>query len=320
MADPRTPLVFLMGPTGSGKTAVALELAGTWGTTHDTSIEIVSVDSALVYRGLDIGTAKPSLAERARVPHWMLDLCDPAESYSAARYAEDAQSCLQTIEQRHARPLLVGGTMLYARALTTGFDDLPSANPELRARLEAKAAVEGWPALHAELTDRDPITARRLSPNDSQRIQRALEVIYVTGKPLSQLQGRATAGGRPAVFVSLEPNNRTWLHERLAQRFDCMLAGGLLEEVRALKARSDLHPNLPAIRSVGYRQIWAYLAGECSFEEMRERALAATRQLAKRQLTWLRAIEDRLVIACDAPDATARAVDALRTLLGGSQH
>ena len=309
------PLIFLMGPTGAGKSAVAMALAA------QLPIDIVSVDSAQVYRGLDIGTAKPSLAERALVPHWLLDLLDPSQAYSAARFRVDAQVAIEAIRAKGRIPLLVGGTMLYARALVGGLDDLPSANPALRAQLEAEAQADGWPTMHARLADLDPVTAARLSPTDSQRIQRALEVVMLTGTPLSTLQGRPKgsdqrATDQPAHFVSLEPRDRSWLHQRLETRFKDMVAAGLLDEVRALRARGDLHTDLPSIRSVGYRQVWAHLDGDGDLQAMHDRAVAATRQLAKRQLTWLRSNAQRTIVPCDTAQATSLAVTALRAAIG----
>ena len=309
------PLIFLMGPTGAGKSAVAMALAA------QLPIDIVSVDSAQVYRGLDIGTAKPSLAERALVPHWLLDLLDPSQAYSAARFRVDAQVAIEAIRAKGRIPLLVGGTMLYARALVGGLDDLPSANPALRAQLEAEAQADGWPTMHARLADLDPVTAARLSPTDSQRIQRALEVVMLTGTPLSTLQGRPKgsdqrATDQPAHFVSLEPRDRSWLHQRLETRFKDMVAAGLLDEVRALRARGDLHTDLPSIRSVGYRQVWAHLDGDGDRQAMHDRAVAATRQLAKRQLTWLRSNAQRTIVPCDTAQATSLAVTALRAAIG----
>ena len=311
----QAPLIFLMGPTGAGKSAAAMALAA------QLPIDIVTVDSAQVYRGLDIGTAKPTAAERAVVPHWLLDLLDPAETYSAARFRVDANAAIEAIRAKGRIPLLVGGTMLYARALVGGLDDLPSANPVLRAQLEAEAQADGWPALHARLAIYDPFTAARLSPSDSQRIQRALEVVLLTGTPISTLQERSKGSNRsppsrPARFVSLEPQDRSWLHQRLETRFRDMVAAGLVDEVRGLRARGDLHTDLPAIRSVGYRQIWEHLEGAGDLASMHERAVAATRQLAKRQLTWLRSNADRTVVPCDVPQATSLAVEALRQAIG----
>jgi tRNA dimethylallyltransferase len=281
---PRLPVLVLTGPTGAGKTDWALQLAQT------APVEIVSVDSALVYRGLDIGTAKPARALRERIPHHLIDICDPAESYSAGRFVVDALRSIHEIHARRRAPLLVGGTMLYLRALLHGLAPLPQASPELRAELDARAARHGWGALHAELARLDPQAAARIAPGDSQRIQRALEVCYSAGRPISELQ-RATVSplkGWPLRYWSLAPHQRGELHERLAQRFAAMMAAGFLEEVRALRRRTDLSARHPSMRAVGYRQLWAHLAGEYDLTEAVRRSVAATRQLAKRQLTWLR--------------------------------
>ncbi|SFF30703.1 tRNA dimethylallyltransferase [Fontimonas thermophila] len=293
------PVIVLMGPTASGKTGLALALA------DHMPVEIISVDSAQVYRDMDIGTAKPSVEMRARVPHHLIDILDPAESYSAARFAEDARRLIAEIRHRGRTPLLVGGTMLYFRALIDGLSELPSADPALRARIEAQARAEGWPALHARLSALDPQTARRLHPNDQQRIQRALEIVELTGRPMSALKTRPCAAGiegRVCRFV-LMPHDRAWLHARIRRRLEEMLAQGFLDEVRRLRARGDLTPDLPSMRAVGYRQLWAYLDGECSLDEAIQRALAATRQYAKRQLTWLRSERDAQVLDPQAPQA-----------------
>ena len=302
----------LAGPTGCGKSALALAFAREHG-----AVEIISVDSAQVYRGMDIGTAKPTAAERAEVPHHLIDILDPREAYSAAAFAADAQRIAGEVRTRGALPLLVGGTMLYFKALREGLDVLPAADPALRAALDAEAAERGWPAMHAELARVDPESAARLAPNDAQRIQRALEVWRASGRPLSQWQQRrasaASEHGESTSawpLVSLEPVSRLWLHDRIARRFDTMLQMGLLEEVRALHARGDLHPGLPSMRCVGYRQAWAALDAE-SGSDFTERGLAATRQLAKRQLTWLRSLPGRHIVAADAPDALSRGVVAL---------
>ncbi|HEX7889102.1 MAG TPA: tRNA (adenosine(37)-N6)-dimethylallyltransferase MiaA [Ramlibacter sp.] len=304
--DALPALVALAGPTASGKSAAALVLA------ERLAAEIVSVDSALVYRGMDIGTAKPTAAERARVPHHLIDIRDPAQPYSAAEFAADAQAIVQDLRARGKRVVLAGGTMLYFKALFEGLAAMPAADPALRAAIEAEAAIAGWPALHAQLAQVDPVTAARLAPNDAQRIQRALEVFRATGEPLSSFHARATAAPalRADLFLTLEPGDRAWLHERIAQRFDTMLAAGFLDEVRALRARGDLHPALPSMRSVGYRQAWEALDGAFPLDSVRERGIAATRQLAKRQLTWLRGLRDRTVIAADAPDAVDRVLRA----------
>ena len=293
----------IAGPTASGKSALALELAAAWAARGIRS-EIISVDSALVYRGMDIGTAKPSAQERAAVPHHLIDIRDPLHAYSAAGFVADAQRLIADIRARNAVPLLVGGTMLYFKALIDGIDELPRADAALRSQLEARGRAEGWPALHTELAGLDPVTAARLAPNDSQRIQRALEVCLLTGRPMSSLfTSRTTAASaapaRAGKLISLEPDDRAWLHARIADRFDAMLAQGLVDEVLALRARGDLSPDLPSMRCVGYRQTWDMLDGVFPRAELRERGIAATRQLAKRQLTWLRSMPWRLRLPCD---------------------
>jgi tRNA dimethylallyltransferase len=278
------PVYLLTGPTGVGKSDWAIRLA------EAAPVEIVSADSALVYRGLDIGTAKPSRAVRERLPHHLVDVCDPAESYSAGRFVTEALSVIAAVHARRHVPLLVGGTMLYLRSLLTGLAPLPSASAELRREIDERAAREGWAALHAELARLDPQAAARINPNDRQRIQRALEVCRSTGRPLSQLQ-RATVSplaGMPLKAWALAPRHRPVLHERLARRFHAMMDAGFLEEVRALHQRGDLTARHSSMRAVGYRQLWAHLQGEYGLEEAIERGIAATRQLAKRQLTWMR--------------------------------
>jgi tRNA dimethylallyltransferase len=300
--------VCLAGPTGCGKTAAALALA------EVLPVEIISVDSALVYRGMDIGTAKPTAAELAAVPHHLIDILAPTDSYSAAEFVRDAKRLAAEISARGRLPLLVGGTMLYFKALFDGLSALPQADAELRAALDAEAAERGWPAMHAELARLDPPTAARLAPNDSQRIQRALEVIRLTGQPLSALHAASRDAGVDWPLFSLEPTDRGWLHERLAQRFDAMLAQGLVEEVKALRARGDLSLALPSMRCVGYRQVWEALdAGD--FSPLRERGIAATRQLAKRQVTWLRSMPQRHVIPCDGPQPVAELLAGLQRLM-----
>ena len=298
------PVVLLMGPTASGKTDLSLRLADRLGRLGH-AVEIISVDSAQVYRQMDIGTAKPDAESRARVPHHLLDICDPAEPYSAARFRTDASRLIDEIRARRRVPLLVGGSMLYFRALTGGLSDLPSANPEVRARIAARAKVEGWPALHAELAERDPTTAERLHPNDGHRIQRALEVALSTGQTMSALRGGA--GPRDAAFdgvkLALMPPERAELHARIATRLQQMMAQGFAEEVRRLHARSDLHVELPSIRAVGYRQLWSWLDGEVDLAAATQRALEATRQFAKRQVTWLRSEHDLCWVNSEAPDA-----------------
>ncbi|MFN3416880.1 MAG: tRNA (adenosine(37)-N6)-dimethylallyltransferase MiaA [Caldimonas sp.] len=299
-----SPYLCLAGPTASGKTAAALALA------RVLPIEIISVDSALVYRGMDIGTAKPSAAERAAVPHHLIDLIDPAEAYSAAQFVADATRLVSEIHARGRLPVLVGGTLLYFKALFDGMDTLPAADAAVRARIDARAADCGWPALHAELARVDPATAARLSPNDSQRIQRALEVWELSGRPLSHWHtGRSSRGPneRPRL-IALEPGDRAWLHQRIAERFQAMLAAGLIDEVRALRARGDLSLALPSMRCVGYRQVWEMLDGVHPPGTLAERGIAATRQLAKRQLTWLRSMPWREAVACDHPDAIDQVV------------
>jgi len=313
------PCIAIAGPTASGKTAGAMALAAALGA-RGQAVEIISVDSALVYRGMDIGTAKPSAAELAAVPHHLVDIRDPLQAYSAAEFVQDAERLIGEIRARGALPLLVGGTMLYFKALFDGIDDMPAADAGVRAQLEAQAAVIGWHGMHAELAKVDPETAARLAPGDSQRIQRALEVWTVSGQPLSHFHTRARAARADAAPVatlfSLEPNERSWLHARIAQRFDAMLEAGLVEEVAGLRERGDLHPDLPSMRCVGYRQVWEEMdwqtrrGGDLNRYLLREKGIAATRQLAKRQITWLRSMPQRQVITCDAPDATAALVQA----------
>lgn len=297
-----SPVIFLLGPTASGKTALACTLQDRF------AVELLSVDSALVYRGMNIGTAKPDAATLARHPHHLIDLIDPDQTYSAADFRRDA---LVAIEGCHARgkvPLIVGGTMMYVKALTGGLSALPPANPAIRAVFEAKAAERGWPALHLDLLEVDPATAARLSPNDSQRISRALEVHALTGVPLSALQMRAgdaaNASGTfayPMHIIALMPSDRAVLHARIASRFDDMLSGGLVDELAALQTRHTLTPELPSMRCVGYRQAWQFLAGEIDRKALRETGVAATRQLAKRQMTWLRSMPEATVLDCLSP-------------------
>lgn len=305
--------VAIMGPTASGKTAAALEIA------RQIPAEIISVDSALVYRGMDIGTAKPTAAERAAAPHHLIDILDPAESYSVMQFRQDAIRLVGEIAARGKLPLLVGGTMLYFKVLRDGIDSLPQADPELRARLDEEAARLGVPALHARLATIDPETAARLKPNDSQRIQRALEIHALTGQPMSQLLARAPKEDLPfdLLPLSLEPSDRSVLHARIATRFDAMLSaeGGLLDEVRRLRTRDDLHLGLPSMRCVGYRQAWEYLDGVYGFAELREKGIAATRQLAKRQITWLRSMPDRIIVDCIASDAGSQLLELTRRAL-----
>jgi tRNA dimethylallyltransferase len=295
----RKPLaVAIMGPTASGKTAAALAIA------HERPVEIISVDSALVYRGMDIGTAKPTFDELAAVPHHLIDIIDPLDAYSVAQFRADAIRLVEEIGARGKLPLLVGGTMMYFKGLTEGLDDLPTASPEVRAAIDAEARRIGWPGMHAKLRAVDPVTAERLKPNDAQRINRALEIFELTGKPMSEL-----LTGRPRlelpfelVSYALEPSDRGVLHSRIAVRFDQMLGErddeGLVAEVARLRARGDLNPSLPSMRCVGYRQAWEYLDGLITRDALRETGIIATRQLAKRQLTWLRSMPERIVVDC----------------------
>jgi len=299
----RPPAFCLMGPTASGKTDLAVALAARF------PVEIVSVDSALVYRGMDIGTAKPDAATLARAPHHLIDIIAPSESYSAARFRADAIRLLRDIAGRGRIPLLVGGTMLYFKALKEGLAALPVAAPELRAELEARARREGWPALHAELARLDAATAARLAAHDAQRIQRALEVCLSAGEPLSVLLERQQkVADLPCrlIEIALMHDDRAWLHERINLRFKAMLEAGLVEELRGLRERYPLTADLPSMRCVGYRQAWRYLEGEISAAELFASGAAATRQLAKRQITWLRGWQGATTLDCRAPDLLDR--------------
>ena len=306
--------VAIMGPTASGKTAAALAIA------QDRPVEIISVDSALVYREMDIGTAKPSSEELASVPHHLIDIIDPLEAYSVAQFRADAIRLVGEIQARGALPLLVGGTMMYFKGLVDGLDDLPGADPALRAALDLEAARIGWPGMHARLRELDPVTADRLAPNDAQRINRALEIIALSGQPMSALLAKRTKPELPFELVSfgLETDERAVLHKRIALRFDQMLGQrddtGLVAEVARLRARGDLSPTLPSIRCVGYRQTWDYLDGKFNRTTLREQGIIATRQLAKRQVTWLRAMPDRIVIDCLGADPAAAMLAHLAAL------
>jgi tRNA dimethylallyltransferase len=308
---PQAPLICIAGPTASGKSAAARAIAQRW------PVEIINVDSATIYRGMDIGTAKPTEYERDEATHHLLDILDPANSYSVASFRRDALQCVRDIQSRGHLPLLVGGTMMYFKALRDGLNDLPAADPEIRKALEASAAAEGWPAMHARLQTIDPVTAQRLSPNDSQRIGRALEIWQISGQPMSALLGATQPADEPVatITLSLEPLERSLLHARIAERFDQMLERGLLTEVQALHSRGDLHPGLPSVRCVGYRQLWAMLEGELDLKQAREQAISATRQLAKRQITWLRSQPERRIIDACSPTATAQLVQALADVL-----
>ena len=314
---PMPDYIALAGPTASGKTAAALAIA------QRHPVEIISVDSALVYRGMDIGTAKPTAAELAAVPHHLIDIRDPLNAYSAAEFVTDAQRLIQDITARGKLPLLVGGTMLYFKALFDGLDDMPKADPALRAAIASEALEKGWPALHAELALVDAASAARLAPQDSQRISRALEVFRISGQPLSffhlrnatkNIAGHAHKQGA-AGLICLEPRDRVSLHARIAQRFDAMLAAGFIDEVKALRARGDLNPDLPSMRCVGYRQAWQALDGLSPMSELRDKGVFATRQLAKRQITWLRAMPQRRIVASDDPSALQQVLELVSQLL-----
>ena len=311
--DSRPPAIFLMGPTATGKTALACGLVDRF------PVELVSVDSALVYRGLDIGAAKPDAVTLARYPHALIDIRDPSEPYSAAMFREDALDAMHGIVARGRVPLLVGGTGLYFRALEHGLSAMPPADPKLRERLRGEAAQTGWPALHARLQARDPQTAARIRPSDAQRIQRALEVIELTGSTVSALHAAGGAFSElpyRVLKLALVPADRSALRERIAVRFDAMLEAGFLDEVRRLRARGDLNPDLPAIRAVGYRQAWQHLDNAFDAAEFRLRAIHATRQLAKRQTTWLRGELDARVFDPDRPGCVEVVAAAVALFLG----
>ena len=310
---PQPDAIALVGPTASGKTAAALALARAL--KAEGGAEIISMDSALVYRGMDIGTAKPSREELTSVPHHLIDIIDPLQVYSAADFARDASRLIGEIRGRGKTPLIVGGTMLYLKVLIEGLNDMPATDTQVRADIQQRALEQGWPALHAHLQAIDPVTAARLAPNDGQRIGRALEVWQLTGQPLSAFhqQAKQQNSSLNIPIISLEPQDRAWLHKRIALRFEQMMANGFLDEVRALIARGDLNPDLPSMRCVGYRQAWQGLSEGWSEHEIGERGIFATRQLAKRQITWLRGMPQRTVV--DA-DNTAAMNNALRTCLG----
>lgn len=304
----KSPLICLMGPTASGKTQLAVQLV------QQFPFRIISVDSAMVYRGMDIGTAKPGPDILRIAPHRLIDICDPADAYSAAKFREDALREIHDIFQQGKIPLLVGGTMLYFRALQQGIAAMPSANAECRSKILAEAKQQGWPALHQRLQAVDPIAAARIHPHDSQRIQRALEVFDLTGKPLTAWQNEHTTETDDYAVLNLvvAPSDRSLLHGHIAERFTHMLAAGFVDEVKKLRNRGDLNLEMPAMRSVGYRQVWEYLDGKYSFEEMREKGIAATRQLAKRQLTWLRSWPETVWFdsCCDITDQVVAHITA----------
>jgi tRNA dimethylallyltransferase len=313
LSDVRPKAIFLLGPTAAGKTALAISLAQRW------PMEVISVDSALVYRGMDIGSAKPDRVERAGIVHHLIDIRDPADPYSTADFVDDATALMADITKRGSIPLLAGGTMLYARALLGGLAQLPKADRDIRARISELAEAEGWPAVHAALAQVDPVSAQRLHQNDSQRLQRALEVCWQTGKPFSQLLAQSNAGGGAGeqgdsgclsasdykkfsyhpLIIGLMPQDRKLLHEKIALRFQAMLDSGFMHEVQQLYDRGDLHEGLPSIRCVGYRQAWQYLKGDYDYETFVAKSLAATRQLAKRQMTWLRSWPELTTVASD---------------------
>ena len=306
----------IAGPTASVKTGLALAIAAHL--QDQGGAEIISVDSALVFKGMNIGTAKPSASELAAVPHHLIDIRDPLNAYSAAEFAHDALACVADIRSRGKMPILVGGTMLYFKALMEGLNDMPAANAEVRAGIQAEAENLGWPAMHTLLSEVDPLTAARLAPADSQRISRALEVFRISGKALSSFHQLNVAPAKPAnsnalhwanaPLLSLEPTDRSWLHKRIEQRFDDMLSNGFLDEVKDLRARGDLTPDLPAMRCVGYRQAWEALDGTLPMSELRDRGVFATRQLAKRQITWLRSLPQRTVLEAEGENVLKQAL------------
>jgi tRNA dimethylallyltransferase len=301
MIEQTLPVIALMGPTASGKTGLALGLA------NELDCEIISVDSALIYRDMDIGTAKPTLAERRQVPHWLIDICDPADTYSVAEFFDDANRLISDIHGRNRVPVLVGGTMMYFNALINGISPLPKSSDDIRQAIAEEAEQGGWQALHVELGRVDPVSAARIHPNDPQRLSRALEVYRASGKPLTYWQQQEPK--RCSYEISqfaIAPSERRVLHQRIEQRFDLMLEQGFIKEVEQLYQRGDLHLDLPAIRSVGYRQVWQYLNGEHNYAEMREKGIIATRQLAKRQLTWLRGWQELVWLDTFAKDSLTK--------------
>jgi tRNA dimethylallyltransferase len=306
------PVLVLLGPTASGKTSAVARIA------RVLPIELISVDSALVFRDMDIGTAKPSAEEQALCPHHLIDIISPEEAYSAARFAADARRLIADIRARGRIPLLAGGTMLYIKALREGLSDLPEADAALRADIDARAAEQGWPALHAELARLDPDAAARLKPTDAQRIQRALEIVMLTGRPLAESYARREEDAPlpPMTVLSLEPSDRAGLHRRIEQRFDRMLEQGLVDELRSLRAKYRLDAGMPSMRCVGYRQVWHYLEGDIDASTLRDTGIYATRQLAKRQITWLRSMQIDQRIDCLRDDAVDRVMDAFAQSVG----
>jgi tRNA dimethylallyltransferase len=304
------PAIFLMGPTASGKTGVAVEM------TRHLPVEIISVDSALVFRDMDIGTAKPDAATLARAPHHLIDIIDPTEAYSAASFRHDTLRLMRDITARKKVPLLVGGTMLYFKALSAGLSDLPPSNPEVRAVLDAEIARHGIKKMHAQLAKVDAETAARLKPTDTQRVQRAMEIYRITGKPMSVLIGQKQSTELPfrVIPIALVPSERAQLHARIATRFKAMLQHGLVDELHKLRTKYQLHPNMTAMRCVGYRQAWQFIEGEIKEAQLLETGIAATRQLAKRQLTWLRSMPDNIELDCLAPDLTQKVLDKIGEL------
>ncbi len=304
----KPPAILLMGPTGAGKTALSVAMAQTL------NAEIISVDSALVFKGMDIGTAKPTIAERGGIPHHLIDILDPSEAFSTGQFRASALELMADITRRGKLPLLVGGTMLYFSALTQGLAKLPEADPQIRARLDAELATLGKEALHARLAQVDPVAAARIHVNDPQRIQRALEVYEISGQPLSSFFQSTQQTDESHRFIKLivAPQQRQTLHDKIAIRFNAMLEQGFLDEVKALRARGDLHEGLPSIRCVGYRQAWSYLNGEYDFATLQDKAIAATRQLAKRQFTWLRKEQNAGELISEAPDLLEQALSFCR--------
>lgn len=307
MSEPS--VLFLLGPTACGKTSCSIKLA------EQLNAEIISVDSALVYKDMDIGTAKPDIIERAGITHHLIDVCTPDEAYSVARFCDDALATIDDVHTRGKRALLTGGTMLYFNALEKGIASLPDASPAVRETLSAEATRIGWQAMHAKLEQIDPIAAARIHPNDPQRLQRALEVYELTGQTLTDLQKNTQSrlGCAPIKFA-LFPNDRAWLHERISRRFKLMLENGFLDEVMALQKKYSLHADLPSMRSVGYRQAWEYISGAVDQNTMVEKAQAATRQLAKRQITWIRSMEALQLVACDSLDVEQQASLVMNTI------